>query len=257
MPTALIVGGSGKTARPLTKILSTTPASEAGTQPYNVFSIIRKPEQSSDIERLGAKPLLQSIEETTTSELADTMRSISPSVVIWCAGAGGENPERTRAVDHEGAIKAMDACVVAGIKRYITISALDVRDRETKPMPTWYNDEDKALSDAVWGRISPFIEAKLAADKELVGGNARRGLSYTIVRPGRLSEESASGTISAGKTSLTGCISREDVAKVVFECVKNDSTAGLAFDVLGGGVPIAQAVQRVANERDDTFEGFH
>ena len=187
MPITLIFGGSGKVARHLTRILTSQ------TNPtHTVHSVIRKTEQVPDLESLGAKPVVQSIEESSVADLSKTISSLKPDYVVWSAGAGGGNPERTRAVDNEGAIKCMDAVAAAGIKRYIVVSAVDVRDRENKPVPSWYGPGDKERSDKVWGAIGPYMKAKFAADKELRTGNAKRELDYTIVRPGGLSMDVSS-----------------------------------------------------------------
>lgn len=99
------------------------------------------------------------------------------------------------------------------------------------------------------------MHAKFAADKSLVTENSRRGLEYTIVRPGGLSEAPATGKIAAGKVHINTTISREDVAAVVVECMKQKDTVGLAIDVVGGETSISEAIAKVARERIDTFEG--
>merc|ERR1712137_389844 len=104
------------------------------------------------------------------------MKSTQASNIIWSAGAGGGSPERTRAVDRDGAIKCMDAAAKAGVKRFVMVSAVDVRDREGKPEPEWYDDGDRERSDGAWKAIGAYYEAKLAADKSLVTENGRRGL---------------------------------------------------------------------------------
>ena len=72
---------------------------------------------------------------------------------------------------------------------------------------------------------------------------------------GRLREEASTGNVEAGKVHLANSIPREDVAKVVIECLKQPKTIGLAFDVVGGKASIEQAVASVAEGRVDTFEG--
>ncbi|ORY57566.1 Rossmann-fold NAD(P)(+)-binding protein [Pseudomassariella vexata] len=251
-PTTLIFGGHGKVAQHLTRILTqqTTPA-------HTVHSIIRNADQSDTITSLGGKPIVQSIEESSVADFTATIKKTNPDFVVWSAGAGGGNPERTQAVDREGAIKSMDACAEAGVKRYIIVSALDVRDRENKPVPEWYDDESKRMSDRVWGAIEPYLKAKLAADRSLRMDNRRRGLEYTIVRPGGLSTEPGKGTVQAGKVRLGSMVSREDVARTVVAIMEDSGTVGLAFDVVGGGVPIKEAVATVANDKVDTFEGYY
>ncbi|KAF2758674.1 NAD(P)-binding protein [Pseudovirgaria hyperparasitica] len=254
MSSVLLFGGSGKVARHLTKQLASSG--------YTVYSVIRNPEQVDELKGLGASPILQSIEDSSQADFVDLIKKHKPTAVVWAAGAGGGNPERTQSVDYRGAVKTMDAIAQAAdeagtTRRYVTVSALDVRDRESKPVPSWYDDNDKSMSDRVWGVIKAYMLAKYEADKSLVEENGRRKLDYTIVRPGGLSQDPAVGVIAAGHVKLGRTISREDVAAVVAECLKNEKTVGLAFDVAGGDTKISEAVAKIASDRVDTFEGFH
>lgn len=247
-PSVLIFGGSGKVARHITRLL-------AQKENHTVHSIIRKAEQKPSITELGGNPIVQSIEDSSVQDMAATIKSTSASAVIWSAGAGAGNPDRTRAVDRDGAIRCMDAAALAGVKRFVLVSAVDVRDREAKAEPEWYDDGDRERSEGMWSAIGHYMEAKLAADRSLVSENGRRGLEYTIVRPGRLSEEAGVGKVDAGKVHLAPSIPREDVARVVIECLKQPGTVGLAFDVVGGGTAVEKAVAGVVEGRVDTFEG--
>lgn len=248
MPTTLIVGGSGKVARALTTLLV--------SRNHTVHSIIRNASQSSSLEALGAKPIVQSIETSSVADLTKTYRSISPDVIVWSAGAGGGDPARTKAVDHDAAVRSMDAAAEAGVQRYIVVSAIDTRDR-SKTAPEWYNEEDKKASDGMWKAIPVYMEAKLAADKELVTGNEKRGLRYTIVRPGKLTEEKGTGKVRAGKIQFGGDVTREDVAAVVAQCIEDDGTVGLAFDLLGGDMQIKEAIAQVGKDKADSFHGHY
>lgn len=200
---------------------------------------------------------MQSIEEASVDDLAQTIKKCNPDVVVWSAGAGGGSPERTQTVDKEGAIKSFDATAQAGVKRYIIVSAIDVRDRENKPVPDWYNEDDRNRSDRVWGAIGVYMRAKFAADRDLVTNNARRGLDYTIIRPGGLSQDPGKGTIAAGKVHLGAMISREDVAAAIVAAMSEPKTIGLAIDMVGGDVPIEEAVRKVAEQKLNSFEGYY
>ena len=243
----ILFGGSGKVARHITRILA--------TEGYTVHSIIRNPDQKPDIESLGGKPIVQSIEDSSVDDMAKTITETKASTVIWSAGAGPGNPDRTRAVDRDGAIRSMDATAKAGVKRYIMVSAIDIRDRENKPEPEWYNDADRDRSNRVWNAIKHYMEAKFAADRSLVTENNRRGLDYTIVRPTGLSQDPGKGTIEAGKVHINQVISREDVASIILQCMKQEGTKGLAIDCVGGDTPIADAIAEVVKGKIDAFEG--
>lgn len=259
MPTALIVGGHGKVAQLITKQL----VAAKGPAPYAVHSIIRNPDQASEIEKLGAVPTVQDLVKATVPELLNILSHVKPDVVVWAAGAGyGSTPEGVDAVDHQAAVKVMDALAIASGAgdcgpRLVSISALDVRDRENRPAPDWYDDDDRKRSDAIWKGIGAFMEAKFEADRELRAGNDKRRLDYTMVRPGGLSNEPAARLVSAGKVHLGTMVTREDVASVVAACIDNPDTIGLAFDVVGGNDTVVDAVKEVGRERIDTFEGYY
>lgn len=55
------------------------------------------------------------------------------------------------------------------------------------------------MSERVWGAIGHYMQAKFEADRDLVRENGRRGLEFTIVRPGGLRDEEGTGRIEAGK----------------------------------------------------------
>lgn len=224
-----------------------------------MHSLIRSESQIAALKSLGATPIVHSIETTTVASLTSLIQSLTPApaAIIWTAGAGGGSPARTQKVDRDGAIIAFDAAAAAGLKRFIMVSAMDMRDRDSKPVPDWYNAEDKKSADGMWSALPDYMAAKLAADTELVEGNKTRGLRYTIVRPGVLSEEEGTGMVRAGRIHFGGKVPREDVARVLLECLRNERTVGLAFDVLGGERSIEEEVGRVVRGKEDCFEGFH
>lgn len=257
MSTTLIFGGSGRVAQHLTKLLAAEPNAK-------IHSVIRSDTHIPTLTALGATPLVSSIEDSTTAQLTSTIEGAAPDAVVWSAGAGGKGPdERTIKVDYEGAVRVMDAFAAAQTgkpKRFVLVSAIDVRDRENRPVPSWYSAEDEAAGGMGWASIPTYFKAKLDADKALVTGNAKRGLEYTIVRPGPLTDEPCTGKVRAGRVGAKGAISREDVAGVLDAVLKNRGTVGLAFDVLGGGegaVSVTEAVARVAEKREDCFEGYY
>ena len=245
----LIFGGHGKTARALTPLLV--------ARGHEVHSIIRDPDQSSELEDLGAHVIIQDLESASVEDLTNIIQHITADVLVWCAQGTYGVPSSAEKIDHLAQVRAFNAAVAAGAKRYISISALDVRDRASKPMPPWYSDQDKQGSERLWKALEPYMEAKLKADRELAGGNDKRGLNYTIVRPGRLVDDSASGKCETGRVHFGKAISRGDVANVLFNCVGIDSTAGLAFDVVGGDMNVSEAVKIVAEKRVDCFDGFY
>jgi nucleoside-diphosphate-sugar epimerase len=249
----LVVGGHGKTARHLTELLTAS-----HHKPHIVYSIIRDPTQIPDLEAIGARPIVQDLVSSSMDDFRKIFEQARPDTVVWAAS----NPRAPVEVDRDGAIKIMDALAQADIpsKRYVVISAADIRDRENRPIPDWYSDADVKLSDRMWGIIGPALRAKFEADRDLVTQNERRKLKYTIIRPGGLTDDDAKERLRAGKVGLAGMISRANLAKTVRTVIENSHTEDLAFDVHGSGendLPIEDAVKRVADKREDTFEGYY
>ena len=89
------------------------------------------------------------------------------------------------------------------------------------------------------GAMRPYIEAKAEADERLAGS----GLDWTIVRPGRLTDERGTGLIRAGSEIGSGEVPREDVAATLAAVLRTDTTVGKAFDLLAGDTPVEAAVR--------------
>src|SRR5699024_9402822 len=92
-----------------------------------------------DVAAAGANPVLLDIESADTETLAEAFSSAE--AVVFSAGAGGGNPTRAQAVDHDAAIRTMDAAAQAGVGRYIMVSYvraavdIDTLDRDSSFYP--------------------------------------------------------------------------------------------------------------------------
>ena len=117
--------------------------------------------------------------------------------VVFAAGGGPDgNLERKRTVDLEGSLKSIEGARKAGIQRFVQVSAIGVDD----PLPADTGD--------VW---RAYVEAKRDADAALRDSD----LAWTIMRPGRLTDEPATGLVALGSSVERGDIPRADVAAVV------------------------------------------
>jgi uncharacterized protein YbjT (DUF2867 family) len=208
----LVAGGHGQIARRLLKILA--------DQGHTARGLIRKPEQAADLEAAGAVPVLGDLENDPTLEPYVQ----GADAVVFAAGAGpGSGPVRKRTVDLGAAVKLVDAAKAAGVRRYVIISSIGAQD-------------PAAASDA----MRPYLEAKAEAEDAL----ARSGLEYTIVRPGLLTDEAATGLVSAGLEVERGEIPRADVASVLLAVLEADGPTGRkTFNVVAGDTPIEEAVR--------------
>ena len=88
-----------------------------------------------------------------------------------------------------------------------------------------------------WERRGPSARHK--ADAEL----SESGLPYTIVRPGRLTDDPGTERVRAGADVGDGSISRDDVAAVLAFAVRDPALATVTFEVVAGETPIAEALE--------------
>ncbi|MCV7100670.1 SDR family oxidoreductase [Mycobacterium palustre] len=211
MARIVIIGGHGKVALQLARILT-----DRGDR---VSSVFRNPDHSDDVARSGAEPVVADIETLDTDALAKLVAG--HDAVVFSAGAGGGNPARTYAVDRDAAIRVMDAAARAEVGRFVMVSYFGVGP-----------DHGVPEGDSFF----PYAQAKAAADAHLRAS----GLDWTVLGPGRLTLEPATGRIALGKGK--GEVSRGDVALVVAAALADDSTIGRTIDFNNGEVPIAEAL---------------
>ncbi|WP_027005218.1 SDR family oxidoreductase [Conexibacter woesei] len=210
----VIAGGHGQIALQLERILA-----DAG---HGVRGLIRNPDHAADLEAQGALGVVADLEEQDVDELADAIGSAD--AIVFAAGAGpGSGPQRKWTVDYAGAVKLMEVARRNQIDRYIIISSIRA-------------DPD-AEDDGAFGT---YLKAKGKADQKLM----ESGLSYTIIRPGRLTDDEPTGSIELGDER--GEITRADVAAVAAAVLETPGTAGKVMVINNGPLPIAEAVQQVA-----------
>ena len=116
-----------------------------------------------------------------------------------------------------------DAAAQAGVKRFVMVSYFGAGPDHGVPQGDPF---------------FPYAEAKAAADAHLRASD----LDWTVLGPGRLTLDAATGRIELGKGK--GEVSRADVALVVAAALADDSTIGRTIDFNNGDIPIAEALAR-------------
>jgi uncharacterized protein YbjT (DUF2867 family) len=208
-----VIGGHGKVALQLARILS-----QRGDQ---VTSVFRNPDHTDDVAATGARPVVADIETLETHALADLLAG--HDAVVFSAGAGGGDPARTYAVDRDAAIRAVDAAAQAGARRFVMVSYFGAGpEHGVSPDNSFF----------------AYAEAKAAADAHLRDS----GLEWTVLGPGRLTLDPATGRIAVGAQARDGHVSREDVALVAAAVLADDSTIRRTIEFNNGDVPIPEAL---------------
>ena len=191
---------------------------------HTPVALVRKESYRAELEELGAEVRMLDIEQQDADAFAEVFAGCD--AVVFAAGGGPDgNIERKRTVDLEGSLKSIDGCGRAGISRFVQISAISVDD----PLP-----EDTA---PVW---KAYAEAKRDADAAL----RESDLDWTIVRPGRLTDEPATGLVDLGEAVGRSEVPRADVAEVVAAVVDDPRSSHRQWNLVSGDTPVAEAVGR-------------
>src|SRR4051794_22629176 len=206
----LVGGRHGQIARRLLRMLAQRGDTARG--------LIRNADHVADLEADGAHPILCDLE---TDDVRPHIGGAE--AIVFAAGAGpGSGDERKRTLDLGGAVKCIEAARELGVERFLMVSAMGTRDiPDDSPM-----------------RV--YLEAKRDADLALEDS----GLDWTIVRPGRLTDGPGTGTVDlAARLGRTGEVARDDVALVLYHCLRAENTIHGSFDLLAGPVPAESAVR--------------
>lgn len=214
MSTVAIVGGNGQIARLLHPLLV-----ERGHTPV---ALVRSESYRNRLEAVGAAVRLLDIEKGTPDDFAAAFEDAD--AVVFLAGGGADGDvERKRTVDLEGSLKSIQGAKKAGISRFVQVSAINVDE----PLP------DDASP--VW---RAYVEAKRDADIALRDS----GLDWTILRPGMLTDDEATGRVELGTDVARSEIPRSDVAAVIAEVIDSGAGTGAQWNLVAGDTPVPDAV---------------
>jgi uncharacterized protein YbjT (DUF2867 family) len=206
-----IAGGHGQIAQHLERQLD-----KAGHQPVG---IVRNPDHVADLEANGAEAVVLDLEQADLDQVVEAVKG--SDAVVFAAGAGPDSGvERKETVDKGAAVKLADAAERAGVRRYLMVSSMGAEGADP--------DSDDVFQ--------VYLRAKKAADDDL----RRRDLDWTVVRPGRLTDDPGTRLVSVGDLD-SGEVTREDVAAVLLAALDASKTVGKTFDLLNGDQEIEEA----------------
>jgi uncharacterized protein YbjT (DUF2867 family) len=213
MTRTTIIGAHGKVALRLARLLTDTG--------HDVTGWVRNPDHATDVEAAGATAVVADVERLDVDAMAE--RLVGQDAVVWSAGAGGGDPDRTYAVDRDAAIRSMVAAERAGARRYVMVSYFyDRPDHGVPPDSSFF----------------PYADAKAAADDHL----RTTALAWTILGPSRLTDQPGTGCIETGEGVAKSSVSRADVARVVAQALESPATVGRTIDFNNGPTPIVDAI---------------
>src|SRR4051794_29188619 len=113
----VVAGGHGQIALLLSRRLS-----DRGD---SVVGLIRNPAHAAEVMAAGAEPVTADLEAVDTATLAAHL--IGADAVVFAAGAGPDSgAPRKDTVDRAAAVLLADAAELAGVRRYLQVSAMGV-----------------------------------------------------------------------------------------------------------------------------------
>lgn len=215
MMKVFLIGANGQIGQRLTGLFQ-----KDGT--HTLRAMVRKQEQKEALQAAGTEAVLADL-EGSPEDIAKAAEGCD--AIVFTAGSGGSTGyDKTLLIDLDGAAKAIEAAKIAGIKRFIMVSALQAHNRGN------WNET-----------LKPYYAAKHYADKILEAS----GLTYTIIRPGGLLNDPGTGNIKAAADLERGSISRDDVAKTVIASLDEPNMYEKAFDLTAGGTPVSEALKQL------------
>jgi nucleoside-diphosphate-sugar epimerase len=210
-----IAGAHGKIALRLTRLLV--------AEDDRVIGLIRNPDHATEVSQAGATPVICDLEQANAEGIATAIDGAD--AVVFAAGAGpGSGAARKLCLDRDGAIKLLQAAAAAGAPRYLIVSSTGT---EAPP------DGD--------GVFEVYLRAKAEADAAVAASDRE----WTIVRPGRLTENQGTGQVRIDATSFRGSVPRDDVAGVLAHLLSDSRSSGRILYVSSGRQSIEQALDDV------------
>lgn len=214
----VIAGGHGKIAMRLEKLLAANGDTAVG--------IVRNPDHVAELRDIGARPVVLDLEQAEVDEVADVLSGADAAV--FSAGAGpGSGAVRKDTVDRAAAVLFARAAERAGVRRFVQVGSMGAG----RPVD----------AEQVGEVFAAYLRAKAAAERDL----RERELDWTILRPGRLTDEPGTGLVKLADEVERADVPRDDVAAVLLRLLADSATVGRTLELTSGNTPVEEAVARL------------
>ena len=165
--------------------------------------MLRKEASRAELEAMGIEVAIADAFEPATVEQAMVGESID-AVITTIGGV----PQEGQRADYLGNKNLIDAAVKAGVKKFILVTSIGTGNSVV------------ALPPQALETLGAVLVEKDKAEQHLIAS----GLTYTIIRPGGLKSEPATGNgVLTEDPKVAGMIHRADVAQLVCRCLFSDA----------------------------------
>ncbi|PZV13555.1 MAG: NAD(P)-dependent oxidoreductase [Pseudanabaena sp.] len=208
MQNIFLAGSSRGVGREIAKLLL-----ENEPPSVSLRVLLRNPTYAVELEALGAKVMFG--DALNPFDLESSLQGGAIDVVITTMG--GLPSDRGERADCEGNKNLIDAALKAGVKKFILVSSIGSGNSVV------------AIAPQVLLTLGAILKEKEKAEQHLVDS----GLTYTIIRPGGLKSELATGNaVLTENPTVAGVIHRADVARLVFDCLNSDRANNKVFSAI-------------------------
>ncbi len=212
----VVAGAHGKIAREFGRLLA--------ARGDEVVGLIRNPEHAEDLRGDGVQPVVIDLERAGVAELSAHLDGADAAV--FAAGAGpGSGAARKDTVDRAASVLLADAAERAGVRRFLQVSAMGAGQPANPP--------------GVGEVFAAYLNAKRAAEEDL----RARDLDWTILRPGRLTDDPPSGEVTLAAEAQRDEVPRADVAAVLVALLDEPASARKELALVRGTTPLGAAVR--------------
>ena len=186
-----------------------------------VKAMLRSDQSRADLEGMGIKVVMG--DGLNVASVEQAMLEEPIQAVISTIGGLPKDGEKA---DYLGNKNLIDAAVKAGVKKFILVSSIGSGNSVV------------ALPPQALETLKPVLIEKEKAEQYLI----ESGLIYTIIRPGGLKSEPATGNgVLTEDPRVAGTIHRADVAQLVCRCLESDAANNKVLSALDRNMMYGQA----------------
>lgn len=174
-------------------------------QQMKVKALLRTPDARGELEEMGISVVMGD-----ALNVGDVERALLGDEALYAviSTIGGLPKDGVRA-DYLGNKNLIDVALKAGVQKFILVSSIGAGNSAV------------ALPPQALATLGSVLVEKEQAEKHLM----ESGLTYTIIRPGGLKSEPATGNaVLTEDPRVAGTIHRADVARLVCQCLNSDSS---------------------------------
>jgi uncharacterized protein YbjT (DUF2867 family) len=195
-------------------------AKQLAQQSFQVTALLRSEQSQADLEALGITVVLGD-----ALIPSDVERALGQASIHTLISTIGGLPKDGQRADYLGNKNLIDGAVKAGVQKFILVSSIGSGNSAV------------ALPSQALQTLGAVLIEKAQAEQHLVNS----GLTYTIIRPGGLKSEPATGDgVLTLDPTVAGSIHRADVAQLVCACLRSEQANNKIFSAIDRNMTYGQ-----------------